>query len=302
MLQRERVCRHLEARSLVWISLLLLAATAAACGEEEPVRQLDVEPSVVLPESAPVGQPLDVVYRWVPGPDFSPPSDDYRVYVHLIGPDGEILLQDDHYPPLPTSQWRAGEEVTYKRWIYPPTDLRPDYIDFYVGLYDDDGRIAVKSNGEWEGRPVVHRLYIRADDVAGLPVTFEGWYDEEMGATSHERWSWMGRRAVAAFGNPRGPAILHLRAHSPVVEIGGPQIIRISIGDVEIATIEVTDQRSFQERIEIPAEALGDGDWVEITIEVDKWFTPAEIDPASSDTRELGLQVFGLYLAPATSS
>ena len=43
------------------------------------------------------------------------------------------------------------------------------------------------------------------------------------------------------------------------------------------------------------------GDWVEVTIEVDKWFTPADIDPASTDTRELGLQVFGLYLAPATS-
>ncbi len=301
MLPREVVRGASSLRHLLWISLLLLAVTATACGGEQPERQVDIEPFLDLPESTPVGQPLELAYSWVPGPEFSPPSDDYSVFVHLIDPEGTILMQDDHFPPLPTSQWSPGEEVSYSRWLYPPADLRPDYIDFYVGLYDDDGRVAVKSGGEWNGRPNIHRLYVRADDVAGLPVTFEGWFDEELVAISGDRWSWMERKAVAAFGNPRGPAILHLRAHSPVVEIGGPQIVRLSIGDVEIASIEVTEQASFEERIEVSAEALGDGDWVEVTIEVDKWFTPAEIDPASSDTRELGLQVFGLYLAPATS-
>lgn len=301
MLPREVVRGASSPRHLLWISLLLSAVTVAACGGEQLERQVDIEPSLELPESTPVGQPLELAYRWVPGPEFNSPSDDYHVWVHLIGPGGEILMQDDHFPPLPTSQWSPGEEVSYSRWLYPSSDVRPDYIDFYVGLYDDEGRIAVKSGGEWNGRPNVHRMYVRADDVAGLPVPFEGWFDEELVASSDDRWSWMEKRAVAAFGNPRGPAILHLRAHSPVVEIGGPQIVRVSIGDVELASIEVTEQTSFEERIEIPAEALGEGDWVEVTIEVDKTFTPADLDPASSDTRELGLQVFGLYLAPATS-
>jgi len=301
MMLREVVRGALNLRHLLWVSLLILAVTVTACGGEQPERRVDIEPSLDLPESTPVGQPLELVYHWVPGPEFSAPSDDYHVFVHLIDPEGTILMQDDHFPPLPTSQWSPGEEVSYSRWLYPHADLRPDYIDFYVGLYDDDGRIAVKSGGEWDGRLDVHRLYIRADDIAGLPVTFEGWFDEELVESSGDRWSWMGRKAVAAFGNPRGPAVLHLRAHSPVVEIGGPQIVSVSIGDVEIGSFEITEQTSFERRLEIPAEALGDGDWVEVTIAVDKWFTPAEIDPASADTRELGLQVFSLYLAPARS-
>jgi len=301
MLRREAVRGESNLRHLLLISLMILAVTAMACGGDQPERQVDIEPSLALPESTPVGQPLELVYHWTPGPEFNPPSDDYHVFVHLIDPEGTILMQDDHFPPLPTSQWVPGEEVSYSRWVYPPADMRSDYVDFYVGLYDDDGRVAVKSGGEWNGRPNVHRIYVRADDVAGLPVTFEGWFDEELVESTGDRWSWMGTRAVAAFGNPRGPAILHLRAHSPVVEIGGPQIVRLSIGDVEIASIEVTEQTAFEERIEIPAAVLGDGDWVEVAIEVDKGFIPAELDPVSTDTRELGLQVFGLYLAPATS-
>ena len=92
MLPREVVRGASSPRYLLWISLLLSAVTVAACGGEQLERQVDIEPFLELPESTPVGQPLELTYSWIPGPEFNPPSDDYHVWVHLIGPGGEILM------------------------------------------------------------------------------------------------------------------------------------------------------------------------------------------------------------------
>jgi hypothetical protein len=46
----------------------------------------------------------------------------------------------------------------------------------------------------------------------------------------------------------------------------------------------------------VPDEAMGDGDWIDFTIEVDKFFVPAQVKDGSTDVRELGLQVFWMYL------
>ena len=55
----------------------------------------------------------------------------------------------------------------------------------------------------------------------------------------------------------------------------------------------------FLERVEIPAEVMGDEEWIELTIEVDGTFVPVEVNESSADERVLGLQVFWLYLAPS---
>ncbi|MFQ5744280.1 MAG: hypothetical protein ACE5HV_11915 [Acidobacteriota bacterium] len=290
--------------AVVSAMVLLVAALALGCGEP-PELKLDVEPTLDLPDSIPVGQPFEVGYRWTPGEAFTPPADDYKVFVHLAEPDGTIFMQDDHYPPLPTSQWRAGEPVTYKRWIYPPSSVQPEYIELYVGLYQEaeNSKIAVKSGGEWNERPSVHRMYVRTDQVAGLPVNIEGWHEKEVSPTSPtESWIWMERSGTVAFGNPRGPAILHLRAHSPIDEVGGPQKVTILFGGRELTALEITEPAPFLKRIPVPRAALGDDDWVEVTLSVDKTFVPGELYPDSEDTRELGLLVYDFYLAPDSSS
>ncbi len=109
-------------------------------------------------------------------------------------------------------------------------------------------------------------------------------------------WRWMSRRGVVEFRNPRGPSTLYLRALSPVDFTGGTQTVTIKMGEKEIGSFERADSSSYLVNFDVPSEGLGDGDWVEFTIEADKFFVPAKVTEGSTDTRELGLQVFWLYL------
>lgn len=285
------------------ILLLMLAVALTGCAQEAPEVQLHVEPVLDLPESLAFRQPIEIGYRWVPGPDFEPPRDDYKVFLHVTDPAGEIIEQDDHYPPVPTSQWRSGEPVEYSHWLYPSDESEVDYIDFHVGLYDGQTleKVGVRFEESWTERPRVHRIDIREDDNRGIPVYVEGFHEMEVDPerSGFNKWVWMERRGLVAFGNPRGPALLHLQAHSPVDETGGePQHLKLSIDGQELTTLTVEDSTPFLERIDVPAEILGDADWVEVTLEVDRYFVPAHQDPDASDTRELGMQIFGIYLAP----
>lgn len=280
--------------------MLALAAAVGGCGEEVPQQTLAASVELDLPDSLPVGSPLDLGYTWTPGDGFEPPPDDYKVFVHIVDPDGRIVLQDDHYPSVPTSQWRAGEPVSYRRWFYPAADLRLDYFDFYVGLYEYGGeQIATLKDATFQQRPLVHTTIIRNEDQDGLPVFVEGWNERESALSAPEglqQWQWMRKKGTAAFGNPRGDAVLHLRAHSPIDELGGAQTITVRIEDTVVARLEITESVPFLERIEVHGSAVGGADWVEVTLEVGEAFIPAQLDSQADDTRELGLQVFFLYL------
>ena len=282
-------------------ALTLLLGLALACGGEEVGRTVDAGVTLDLAESMPLGSPFDIGYTWTPSDGFEAPADDFMVFVHIVDPDGNMIEQDDYFPEVPTSQWRAGQPVTYRHLIYPDPDLRVDYLDFYVGLYDDEGQVGTMREGRFQNRPLVHTVIVRTDDQGGLPVYLEGFEEKEASLTSDDvhtqEWQWMGRRGVVAFGNPRGPATLHVRARSPVDFLGGTQTVTITMGDREVARFEHTGSSPYLLRFDVPGEGLGDGDWIDFVVEVDNFFVPAQIEEGSTDTRELGLQVFWMYLA-----
>jgi hypothetical protein len=70
----------------------------------------------------------------------------------------------------------------------------------------------------------------------------------------------------------------------------------IRIGDRVIGEVEATDTVPYLRRFEVPGDAAGDGDWVEVFLEVDEAFVPAQIESSSTDTRVLGLQIFWMHL------
>ncbi len=67
------------------------------------------------------------------------PTDDYQVFVHLIGEQPEPMTQADG-PPLggdyPTSLWAAGETVVDPHPMVLPADLPPGEYRLVVGMYD----------------------------------------------------------------------------------------------------------------------------------------------------------------------
>ena len=278
---------------------LLLAATFAlgACAGSGDTPRVDVRPTLQLPESVPLGEPLDMRFSWSTGSDFTAPALDYKIFVHLVDPQGNILMQDDHFPPEPTSQWTAGQTIDYQRWLYV-TELEVEYVDVVVGLYERDDRAEIQSDGGWSGSVTVHRLGIRADDMTGIPVYMSGWHPvEEVQDPDPRTWRWAEDVAKAVFTNPMKDAVLHVSAHSPVDEIGGPQTVVVKIGEQEMARFEITDADNFVERIEIPASAMGEGEWVELTLEASPVMVPKDLEPESLDDRRLGLQVFMLYMS-----
>lgn len=285
------------------VALLAAVLILAACSGEPGVAQLDITGALDLPPSVPLGEPLRLAWTWTPGPDFVAPAEDYKIFVHLVDPQGTILLQDDHYPTEPTSQWKAGVPVSYERWMYVP-ELRVDYIDIVAGLYavnsagDVLGRAEIRGEDGWQDAPVIHKLGIRQDDVSGIPVYMTGWHTEEITpGGKHEKWRWTEDTARAVFTNPQHDAVLHLIAHSPFDELGGPQTIVLLAGDKEITRLVIENSEDFLRRIDVPASLMDEAEWLELNFQVSPYVVPKTLDPASADERKLGLQVFFLYLS-----
>jgi hypothetical protein len=72
----------------------------------------------------------------------SPMADDYKVFVHLVGPDGTIASQDDAPPGglfYPTSAWLPGETVVSSYTLSLPAGVPPGEYRLLVGLYRPAG-------------------------------------------------------------------------------------------------------------------------------------------------------------------
>ena len=76
------------------------------------------------------GYGMQVTYRW----DGVPMSKDYKVFVHVIAPNGMIAFQADHELPVPTSRWWG--QVEYADGLsVPPGTASGDYR-IVAGLWD----------------------------------------------------------------------------------------------------------------------------------------------------------------------
>lgn len=279
--------------AVVFLAAGMVIAGCGGSGSE----QLDVVVALEMPDSVPLGEPLRVRYTFTPSEDFVAPAEDYQIFFHAVDGQGTILFQDDHYPTEPTSQWAAGQELTYSRWLYPPETLELDQIDFRVGLYSPDGRALVRAPGNtWTDSIDAHTLEVRIDDISGMPVFMDGWHAPEFTESGDRSWRWSEGVAHVVFTNPRRDGVLHVSAHGPFDEVGS-QLWVFRIGEAEVGRIEITQAAEFAERIEIPAALMGDEDWVELTLEVTPAYAPKEADPASADDRVLGVQLFRLYLS-----
>lgn len=294
-------------RNRCWRVLLaaMVLVPAWACGSGDGEPRVSALPRVEMPESIADGEPIEVRYVWEPGADFQAPAHDYKVFVHLLDAQGQILLQDDHYPAEPTSQWKSGEPLEYIRWLYLPR-VEVEQIRVVAGLYGEDGaRVLMGTEQDSVDAAPLGSIAVRVDDMSGVPVWMDGWHSQERvddaAATGSvfDSWYWSEGGARVVFTNPRRGAVLHLRAHSPFVELNAPQTVILRVGEQEIWRHEVNTADAYLERIDIPADLMGDADWVEVALEVSPVWAPRDSDPESTDDRQLGLQVFDLYLSPS---
>lgn len=128
--------------------------TAPAVGQ---VVEADLGPirlyGATLPAAATPGAPLAVSLVWAAD---QTPDRAYKVFVHLLAPDGTLLAQSDAAPAQwtrPTTGWLPGEFITDPHTLILPPDAPPGPYTIAVGLYSGADRLTAPDFPE--GRVVV---------------------------------------------------------------------------------------------------------------------------------------------------
>lgn len=68
-------------------------------------------------------------------------AQDYKTFVHLLGPDGAVIAQHDGDPVggyTPTTRWRPGQIIIDRHVIELPVALAPGVYDLRAGMYQVD--------------------------------------------------------------------------------------------------------------------------------------------------------------------
>jgi hypothetical protein len=283
--------------------LLAAALVTAACGPTEDAEPPVATPSVTLsrPEAA-VGSPIDMNYRFVVAGNAPVFAEDYWVFVHFVDADGELMWTDDHRPPTPTRQWKAGETIDYTRTMFIPKFPYTGETRVEIGLFSPESGTRVALQGQNEGlrsyRVATFNLRLQSDNV--FVVFNKGWHETEIAdEASGLEWQWTRREATLSFRNPKRESVLFLQLDQPVDALPEPQKVEVRIGPTAIDSFTLSPGLRELRRVNVSADQFGTGETVDMTIVVDKTFVPASIpELRSTDSRELGVRVFRAFVQP----
>ena len=278
-----------------------LIALSAACGSPDDGPPV-AEPSVEFSRTQiALGSPVDVTYRFEVASD-ARFDQDYYVMVHFLDSDGELMWTDDHLPSPPTSEWKAGQAVEYKRTMFVPVVPYIGETTVNMGLYSIRDKERLPLSGESKGQHAY-----RVASVELLPQTGNvflvfknGWHETEVAPQNPGiEWQWTKKTATLTFRNPRRDSTFYLHVDNPGGGFTEPQKVDILVNGETVNSFGLAPGEEVIHRAPIPAAALGTGDMAELQIQVDKTFVPALLPAANSrDSRELGIRVFHMFVEP----
>jgi hypothetical protein len=286
------------------LCVAVLLASTAACSKADatpPVATVTFTPSRTR---VALGSPVDLTYKFDVAPGAAI-NGDYSVFVHVVGDDGQQLWADDHVPPVPTSQWKAGQTIgPYTRLKFVPLFPYVGHATVIVGLYKGDARLPL-STGQADERLAAKHEY-KAGSLELLPATenvrliyMSGWNGLEFMPTNPTvEWQWTQKAGVIAFPNPKKDVTLYLDSDARSDVFPTPQTVTIYAGGQAVSTFAAGNTLPELRRIPITAAQLGAKDMAELRIEVDRTFVPAKLPNAGKDTRELGLRIYHVFVEP----
>ena len=281
------------------VSVLLLLGGVSCGAQSEPVAAIDLElQRSAAPQGALVAAELSLTLL----PAFAPLDRDYRVFVHFLDADGQLLWADDHDPPVPSSEWRRGQTLSYDRRLAIPEDAHVGEATIAVGLYHPPLGERLPLAGEHLGQLSYRggRLTIEAAAARNL-LTYEyGWYDQEFEQSGGlgARWRWTAEAAGLAFPNPYSDAVLQLLLDGrPDLVPGGRQEVDVLAGGEPLDRIVLESRERQFVDVMLPAARLGGGRTARIEIRVQPTFVPsAAAGSASIDGRRLGVRVHHAFV------
>jgi len=239
----------------------------------------------------------DMQYTWTTDDNFAKFTQDLNIYVHFWHGEN-LIFQDDHFPPVPTSQWESGKEYVYSRRIYIPSfidEFDPEFkgeetLKLQIGFYSPYDR-----TGESMQEVYSQKLKVTPPPLDTPEIIYEeGWYDLEEDPQSYlKQWRWTTKEARCIIDNPHRGALLVIRGGVNLEALPEQKVI-FKIND-QVLDEFIPEESHFERSYNIKKEMLGDKDEFVLTIATDKTFIPAQVIPNSQDKRELGLQISFVY-------
>jgi hypothetical protein len=280
-------------RVVSWLGLVCFAI-APACS-----RQTDEAPPVATPtvtmsrDRVAIGSPVKFTYRFDVAQN-AKIDGDYRVFVHVLDPDGEQLWVDDHSPSVPTSQWNGGQTVEYTRTVFVPNYPYIGEARVRVGLYSDERRLPLSGNEVSRREYEVAKFQLLPQSENIFLIYKDGWHAAEVAVDNPaSEWQWTQKLATVSFKNPKKDATFYLEYDARVDLFSPPQQVVLRIGDQTIGSFAASSKERALLTFPISAAQFGTGEMAELAMEVDKTFKPGGGDP-----RELGIRVFHAFIEP----
>jgi hypothetical protein len=284
-------------------AVIALATLTLSCSNADDNAPPIATPSVTLEtQSAPIGSPIDMRYRFVVAPDAPPFTGDHWVFVHFLDTDGELMWTDDHEPPTPVRQWMPGGTIEYTRTMFIPKFPYVGQVRVEIGLFSPSTDERLPLNGQTRGQRSYEvanfEMRLQSDNL--FVIFRDGWHETEVGGEGPGlEWQWSRKNATLSFANPKRDVEVYLQLDQPVAQLEMPQQVELRAGSEVIDSFPLPPGGAELRRIKLSAGQLGTADTVELTVSVDRTFVPATM-PAlkNADPRELGVRVFRAFVQP----
>jgi hypothetical protein len=106
-------------------------------------------------------------------------------------------------------------------------------------------------------------------------------------------WQWTKKTASISFKNPKRDCTLYLEYDARTDLFNPPQQVTITMGDQTIGAFAADSRDRKLVTFPLTATQLGQGDMVELVLDVDRTF-----GPGGGDERQLGVRVFHAFVEP----
>ena len=284
-------------------ALICLALSVTACGgrsDDAPVfAKASMTPSRTR---VALGSPVDITYSFTVAAAPPKVDGDYRVFVHFNDADGEQMWTDDHVPPRPMAEWKAGETVSYTRTVFLPIYPYVGEASVVLGVYGGPSSERLRLDGEDAGQRAyrVATLQILPQTENVFLIYRDGWHQPEVAPDNAQaQWQWTKGEATLTFRNPRRDVLLYLHVDGRPAILTEPQTITVRVAGQPVDTFMLADRDEVLRRVQLSAAQMGASDTVEVRIGVDRTFVPATMPGSGSkDVRELGVRVYHAFVEP----
>jgi hypothetical protein len=286
-----------KAIAVLFLALLLLIACGKK-GEKKGVElNLEISPGVITDFLF-----INMNYTYDLTDKFTGLDKDYTIFVHFWRTQNrEMLLGDDHKPPRSTREWKKGDKITYSRKLFIPKFLEEIDIDFEgyeeikltVGLYDPVSKDEAEKIILYQKVIKVETASLNAPEI----VYSEGWNSVETDLKIDDphwrKWRWTTKKAVCIIENPKKASTLIIRGGVDKNKIQD-QKIAFKINN-QVLDEFIPGSAKFEKQYTVTPEQMGAEYEFKFEIETNQVFVPAELDPNSTDKRELGVQIYFFY-------